>query len=75
MLTHQKIYTLDMLRDEAYELIVQRRITRQQPIHTLCRFISKREWECVELTLEENEFLMRDKIVDLLAQERWEEDF
>lgn len=67
-------YTLDMLRNEAYELVNQGLIDRQQPIYALCRYITGREWECVEINLAENEFLLRDRVIDLLSQERWQED-
>jgi hypothetical protein len=70
----RKIYTLDMLRDEARELICRGVVDRQQPIYTLCRYIPEREWECIEIDLEENEFLLRDRIIDLLSQERWDDD-
>ncbi|MEO0538950.1 MAG: DUF4327 family protein [Cyanobacteria bacterium P01_A01_bin.123] len=70
----KKIYTLEMLRDEARELVYQGVVDRQQPIYTLCRYIPEREWVCIEIDLAENEFLLRDRIIDLLGQERWEED-
>ncbi|CAN5823662.1 DUF4327 family protein [soil metagenome] len=70
----KNIYTLDMLRDEARALVDKGAVTRQEPIYTLCRYIPGREWECFKIELEENEFLQRDHIVDLLSQESWEED-
>lgn len=70
----RKIYTLDMLRDEARELVERGMVNRQQPIYTLCRYVPGREWECFEIELEKNEFLQRDRIIDLLSKERWEAD-
>lgn len=72
--TYKNIYNLDMLRDEARELVRQGRIDRQEPIYALCRYISEREWECIEINLADSEFLRRDHIIDLLSHERWEED-
>ena len=69
-----KTYTLDMLRDEVQELVNQGIIDRQQPIYTLCRYIPEREWECIEINLEESEFLPRDCIIDLLSKEVWRDD-
>ena len=69
-----KVYTLDVLRDEARALVDKHIIDRQQPIHALCRFVPEEGWKCIEIALEENEFLLRDHIIDLLAQETWEED-
>ena len=70
----KKIYTLDMLRDEARALVDKGTVNRQEPIYTLCRYIPGREWECFEIELEESEFLQRDHIVDLLSHESWEDD-
>jgi hypothetical protein len=70
----RKIYNLDMLRDEVRELVDRGVVHRQQPIHTLCRYIPEREWECIEVNLEDSEYLLCDRVIDLLAQERWEED-
>ncbi|MEL6136600.1 MAG: DUF4327 family protein [Cyanobacteria bacterium J06628_6] len=71
---HRKTYTLDMLRDEVQALVTQGVVGRQQPIYTLCRFIPEREWECIEIDLEEHEYLLRDRIVDLLPNEVWSDD-
>ncbi len=70
----RKIYSLDMLRDEVRDLVAQGVVDRQQPIYALCRYIPGREWECFEIELEKNEFLQRDHIIDLLAQEAWKDD-
>ena len=67
-------YTLDRLRDEARALVDKRMVDRQQPIYALCRFVSADGWKCVEVALEKDDFLMRDHIIDLLAQETWTED-
>jgi hypothetical protein len=63
-----------MLRDEVRQLVDQGIVDRQQPIYTLCRYIPGREWECFEIELEENEFLQRDHIIDLLTKEVWQDD-
>ncbi|MEL6555128.1 MAG: DUF4327 family protein [Cyanobacteria bacterium J06621_11] len=70
----EKVYTLDVLRDEARALVDRGCLTRQQPICMLCRYISDGKWKCFEVALAENEFLLRDRIIDLLSEERWEED-
>ncbi|MGB3295272.1 MAG: DUF4327 family protein [Phormidesmis sp.] len=72
--TYKEIYDIEMLRDEARNLIAQGRVNRQQPIYALCQYISEREWACIEINLTENEFLMRDRIIDLLSREQWHED-
>lgn len=67
-------YDLDMLRNEARALVDKHLLDRQQPICALCRFFPEQGWQCIELALEENEFLLRDRIVDLLPKEEWQED-
>ncbi len=67
-------YDINAIRNEARQLVDKGLVDRQQPIYTLCKYIPDREWVCVELELEENEFLLRDRIIDLLSRENWRED-
>ena len=67
-------YSLDVIRDEASQLVAKGLLHRQQPIYTLGQYIPAREWLAVERELELNEFLLREPIIDLLAQEQWEDD-
>ncbi|BAZ06356.1 DUF4327 family protein [Calothrix sp. NIES-3974] len=67
-------YDLEVLRAEARQLVEKGKVKRNDPIYALCKFIPGRDWVCIELELEENDFLLRDKIIDLLAQEEWTED-
>ncbi len=67
-------YSLDEIRDEARHLVERGMINRQQPICVLCEFIPPREWICMECELEDNDYLLRDCIGDLLSKEEWEED-
>lgn len=67
-------YDIQAIKDEARELVNKGAIRRNEPIYTLCRYIPGRDWVCVELELEKNEFLLRDKIIDLLGREDWRED-
>ncbi|NJK47172.1 DUF4327 family protein [Candidatus Gracilibacteria bacterium] len=67
-------YTIDTIRDEARHLVDSGVVGRQQPIYILCQFIPPREWICVEYELEQNDFLPRDPIIDLLDGEEWKDD-
>ena len=67
-------YSLDIIRDEALELVQKGVLSRQQPIYTLCQYIPAREWSCVEVELEECNFLLRDRIGDLIGSEKWDND-
>lgn len=67
-------YSLSAIQDEARELVQRGEISRQQPIYVLCKYIPAREWNYVEFELESNEYLLRDRIGDLLGREQWEND-
>ncbi|KAF3884644.1 MULTISPECIES: DUF4327 family protein [Nostocales] len=67
-------YDIEVIKDEARQLVNKGTISRNQPIYALCNYIPGREWVCVELELERNNFLLRDKIIDLLGREDWSED-
>jgi hypothetical protein len=74
MTTKALRYSLEVLKEEAKQLVEAGEIDRNQPIYALCRFIPPSEWECVELELEANDYLLRDEIVDLLGREDWSND-
>ncbi|NJR71434.1 MAG: DUF4327 family protein [Synechococcales cyanobacterium CRU_2_2] len=67
-------YSLDMIQDEARHLVQRGMISRQQPIYVLCNYIPAREWACIEDELERCNFLLRDKIGDLMGREEWSND-
>lgn len=65
-------YSIEAIKDEARQLVIQGLVARQQPIYTLCQYIPASEWVCVECELEKHDFLLRDRIIDLLGREDWE---
>ena len=67
-------YSLNVIKDEARQLVERGVISRQQPIYTLCEYIPPREWVCVECELEECDYLLRDRIGDLIGCEHWDND-
>lgn len=67
-------YSLDLIQDEARELVRKGKVSRQQPIYILCQYIPAREWAYVECELERCNFLLRDRIGDLVGREQWEND-
>jgi hypothetical protein len=66
--------SIDVIKEEARRLVKQGLVDRQQPIYTLCRYFSASEWNWLECELERNDFLLRDRIIDLLGREDWQED-
>lgn len=67
-------YSMNLLRDEATHLVHKGLVSRHQPIYVLCQYIPAREWAGVECVLENHDFLLRDRIGDLLGREEWEND-
>lgn len=67
-------YSLDLIQDEVRQLLDRGAISRQQPIYTLCQYIPAREWVCMESELERSNYLLRDRIGELLCREEWDND-
>ena len=72
--TNSLRYSIEVIQDEARQLVDKGVISRQQPIYVLCQYIPAREWVCVECELERCSFLLRDRIGDLMGHEEWEND-
>ena len=71
---HHTSYSLELLQEEARQLVNRGAISRQQPIYILCKYIPAREWVGVESELEKFEYLLRDRIGDLIGSETWTND-
>jgi hypothetical protein len=67
-------YSLELIREEARRLVRSQEVSRKQPIYNLCRYIPASEWAAVEFELEQNNFLFRDCIGDLMGREDWDDD-
>ncbi|HYW18669.1 MAG TPA: DUF4327 family protein [Nodularia sp. (in: cyanobacteria)] len=67
-------YDIGVIREEARQLVKKGLLDRQQPIYSLCRYVPNRDWILFENELEKHDFLLRDRIIDLLSSETWEED-
>jgi len=67
-------YSLDAIKEEARQLIEQGVIRRTQPIKILSEHMAAREWHQIEFELERSEYLLRDAIGDLVADENWDND-
>jgi hypothetical protein len=74
MATSTVQYSIDVIQQEARQLVNKGLVSRQQPIYTLCQYIPAREWACVEGELEKCDFLLRDRIGDLMGSEEWDND-
>lgn len=67
-------YSLDVIRDEVLNLVKKGVVSRNQRIYSICQFIPAREWHYMEMELEQSNFLLRDRISDLIGREEWDND-
>ena len=67
-------YSIEDLREEAQQLVQQGRLSRQNRIYNLYGFLPRSQWEYIESELERNDFLLRDRLIDLLDNQVWRND-
>lgn len=67
-------YSLEIIQNEVRQLVRKGVVRRQQPIYTLYQYIPAREWVFIERELEMSDFLLRDRISDLISGEIWDND-
>lgn len=67
-------YSIEIIQDEARQLVDKGKIGLQQHIYTLCDYIPAREWQWVENELEKWDYLLRDRICDLIGCQEWDSD-
>jgi uncharacterized protein YqgQ len=67
-------YSLDTIRDEVRQLLEKGLVSRNQPLYVLCQLIPAREWVHIECELERCDYLLRDRIGDIVACETWDND-
>lgn len=69
-----KRYSIAAIREEAINLIQTGVIALDQPIRILFEYLPAREWNVIECELERHDYLMRDRIIDLVGKIAWESD-
>ena len=67
-------YSMCDFQDEVSSLVTQGSVGRQQRIYELSRYFSDRDWHNIEQLLEENDYLLRDFVIDLVSHESWSND-
>ena len=67
-------YSINQIQEEVRHLVDGGIVSRQQPIYVLCQYIPAREWVCIETELESCDYLLRDRIGDLISSEEWDND-
>ena len=66
--------SIDTIKNEAKQLIEKGIVSRSQPLYVLCEYLPAREWLGIECELERCDYLLRDRIGDLISCERWDND-
>jgi hypothetical protein len=59
-------YSLEAIKEEALNLVEEKKVSPHQKIQCLCDFIPPSQWVCMECELERNDYLLRDSIMDLV---------
>jgi hypothetical protein len=67
-------YSINTIKEEACNLVETGLINLNQPLYVLYQYLPIREWVGIECELERWNFLMRDRIVDLIGDLQWDND-
>lgn len=68
------VYPIEQIRADVRQWLAKGLISRYQFLDSLCSFIPAREWQAFEGELALNDYLLRDRIIDLIPQETWLND-
>ena len=69
-----KRYSINVIREEAINLIQAGVIDLHQPLRYLLEYLPAQQWDLVECELELHDYLLRDHIIDLVGKQEWETD-
>ncbi|OAB60466.1 hypothetical protein AY599_19345 [Leptolyngbya valderiana BDU 20041] len=67
-------YTIDAIREDVRYLVSKGIVQRHEQIYELLRYVPSRDRIAFERELESHEYLLRDRIADLIPQERYQND-
>ena len=69
-----KRYSICAIREEAINLLEIGAITVDQPLRILFKYMPANEWSMIECELERYDYLLRDRIIDLVGEISWKSD-
>jgi Domain of unknown function (DUF4327) len=67
-------YCLSDLQDEVRALVARGSVDRQQRIYELKRFFGDRQWPEIEHLVNEYDYVLRGRVIDLIGEESWTND-
>ena len=72
--TSTERYSIATIREEACNLLATGAIAQDQPLRILFEYLPARQWDIIESELELHDYLMRDRINDLVGRIDWDSD-
>ena len=72
--TASKRYSIAMIREEATNLVQIGVVAVNQPLRILFEYLPAKQWNSIECELERYDYLLRDRIIDLVGEVRWDDD-
>ncbi len=67
-------YSIGTIREEAINLVQNGAIALNQPLRILFEYLPARQWNLIECELERYDYLLRDRVIDLVGAMSWESD-
>lgn len=67
-------YSIDVIKEEACNLVENNVVTKDQPLRILCEYLPAGQWRQIECELERYDYLLRDHIIDLIGNLNWDDD-
>ncbi|WP_310488655.1 DUF4327 family protein [Chamaesiphon sp. VAR_69_metabat_338] len=67
-------YCLSDLQDEVRALVARGSVDRQQRIYELKKFFGDRQWQEIEHLVNEYDYVLRGRVIDLIGEESWTND-
>ncbi|MCC0177648.1 DUF4327 family protein [Waterburya agarophytonicola K14] len=76
MISTQSIqrYSISTIREEALNLLEIGLISLDQPLRILYEYLPAQYWNVIEGELERHDYLLRDRIIDLVGALYWNND-
>ena len=67
-------YSISAIRNEAASLLEMGVIALDQPLRILFEYLPAKQWNTIECELERHDYLLRDRIIDLVGKVDWDGD-
>ena len=67
-------YSIAAIREEATYLVQIGVIALNQPLRGLFEYLPAKQWNLVECELERHDYLLHDRIIDLVGKLDWDSD-